>query len=404
MGDGFANLGPKFVGVDPATSSALTAPRAAWGRHALEPAVAPAADGYARGSDDAVSTEVARRWLERVRAEFPPAPAGTVLPSMPASLGAAPVRCLSISPDGDILAGGDRGSGWLMRPPYADWRLVLGDRDNGGRPCFRPGHPEMVLPLGEWGLKLQSLDASGRATSSADAVLSKLWDELCRAWDKLGPNQDRPWVRQVASAANGDRVAATVEMIEACAVLTADLRTGETAWQILYPAFVRGLSDIAIDPTGRRIVLASQSGEILAWDGCASAGPVSLFRPPSPRAVRRMALDASGTEAAVLWEGGQLLRLDLETGVPRGPGRQWGDCTDIAYDPNDDALVALIASGQRMRVGAGQDDPEPISDVPDLPRAVSFEFSGSGEWYVTAHLDDSLRVWDAQDHKPWAGV
>lgn len=389
MGEAVERVAPRFVGVDPVSAPELKSRRTEWTRlaaaHSSPPSGPP--DAFERAAEAGPAPAAVRDWLQGLRASARKGPAGPALPSLSGRTEYLP--WLWVSAEGEVLCHWGRQT-WLCQPPFDEW-IPLSEDIGDAR--FQPGHRALLLPRRKWGVHVQSLDAPGGKMAEPRPLLPVFWSQLYQ--DGAGAD-----VRDVACSPDGRRIAATVQVNGRWHVLQADLATGTTR---MIPHGVGILTDIAIDPADRRIWLAGIDGRIWARDWDESRGRFDLVHPATGRRVRRMAFDPSGDKAMVLWVDGRLAALDLKRGERRGRVREWHDCSDIAYNPNDGTWVALMKSGQRARIAPRKLRPELIGEAPapGSPRAASIAFSGTGDWYLTSDLDGSFRVWDAQDHKAW---
>lgn len=395
VGGGTAKLGPNFVGVDSAGARALTAARDAWaqrsaahrGGAAAPSAVGPASEAHPQSGSRSAP---ARAWVWQLQAQLSPAPTGSRLPRIRAHLstrqvilwGRVPPRLL-ISPEGDVLAHVGR-SAWSLRSPYTDWHLIAEDV---GRPCFRPGHREVILPMGRRGLGRFSLSESA-ATPQPDA--------FDRFWQSVASRHAESGLGDVACSPDGRTLAATVRSVDGWRVMLVDLETGAAK---LLPQVHHHLTDIAWDSDGRQLVVGDCLGRV--WRREEGRDQFVKVLETYSRPVKRVVFHPAMPHPWVLWEDGALAEVDLAAGTETGRRHSWSDCVDLVCHPEDDSLVALGATGERRVISGGDLRAHPPEAAPGAPDAVATAVHPSDEWSVTMHEDGTFRVTDSFRHTPW---
>lgn len=377
----------RFAGLRNAPLGALRDQRAAWGPSA-------ATDGAGHAPEDRFLPDPAepaagaavRAWVERlrlVRAQEA-TPPGPELPRHDSGRGE-----LAVLADGSVCR---EQTGMLQRtyrcaPPYTDWDDV-GEATIGS---FRPGGTEQIFAAGRAGVI--SWDPK---TWQQTAFFPDVWEKLRQ---EMGASV--PKVRQVLCHPDGESVVAQVEHERGGSLLVGNLRTGEAVLHRGLGASPSG--KLEIHPTGRWLVAWDQRGEILVRPWGENTWPRSL-REATEGKVRGVAMHPSEDRMALLWHDGSVSVLEMAPDAGRGYGFDLKGVADIAFSPFDGALVALMPSGERVRLSRGDDTGQPVGAATPAPvagEASGIAFHPGGEWYVTSHQDGVVRVWDAETHAPW---
>jgi WD40 repeat protein/serine/threonine protein kinase/DNA-binding SARP family transcriptional activator len=157
------------------------------------------------------------------------------------------------------------------------------------------------------------------------------------------------------------------------------------------------INTAAWSPDGRRILTASQDRTVRVWDS-SSGKQVSLY--PFGAAAASAMWSPDGARLLVA-SGGTVQILDAQTGkVLLQVQGVTGDFNFAAWDPTGARIAACdnINMIQVWDAAIGARLGEPLN--PNLGPVNSVQWSHSGRYLLSTHLDNLARIWDTQQQSP----
>lgn len=351
-----------------------------------------ASDRY-EGTSASPKAGFASSWLRACRG---PVPTADRLPPI------ASARQLSVSvgPRGEVVAlHGRRAAGFL--PGENAW-LPLGEGVRGAQFVGTDG--DVLLDLGRHGMSVRNLYSFDSAP-----VLNAFWRKQLK--DGL-----EPMIWNVAAHPVVARMCATARLRSGRHhLMHANVESGEVALGRMLRAATTAL---AVDATGQYLVVGHDQGRVEVQPFSDPNGPVRVLQAEKRTQrrssfargtgwhvpVRSLAMHPEAPEVSVLTGDGTIATYDLETGRALGPEqRPYGNSQRaIAYNPWDGALVGLLDGGILHEIPAGgRGAHRPLCGPSPVGESYSIAFHPEGQFFLTAHEDGLVRVFDARNYEPW---
>ncbi|THV00068.1 WD40 repeat-like protein [Dendrothele bispora CBS 962.96] len=333
------------------------------------------------------------------------------------------IECLSLSPDGSILATGlengdimtwDTKTGVQKGDPFQGHservtsvtfspdgeRIVSGSWDNTVKVWnARTGAPEGDPFQGH-----SDFVTSVAFSPDGERIVSGSYDNTVRIWNaRTGAPEGDPFqghsrkINSVAFSPDGERI---VSGSYDSTVRVWNVRTGVPEGNPFqrHSGFV---TSVAFSPDGERIVSGSYDNTVRVWNARTGAPEGDPFQGHSSL-VRSVAFSPDG-ERIVSGSRDITLRVwNATTGAPEGDPFQGHSnaVTSVAFFPDGERIVSgsLDKTVRPWNVRTGDLEGDPFEGHSDCVTSVAF--SPDGERIVSGSWDSTVRVWNARTGAP----
>jgi WD40 repeat protein/serine/threonine protein kinase len=244
------------------------------------------------------------------------------------------------------------------------------------------------LTVGAPGLPVHaSLTRDGTRLLSAGTTI-ELWAVTTRErlWQAPNPVE---YANAAALSPDGKRFAVAGK--ESAAILSLDHPEVLQRFALAAPAYA-----LAFSPDGARLALGGGGGVVRVFS--VADGRERVHFSPTSAPIRHLAFSPDGTLLAVASRArdARVQLVDSATGTPR-PGVSTFDGISSAFDPAGTRLVTAEAATQNVARVRDLSSGRLLATLEGhADELTSADFLADGRFVVTASLDGTVRVWDAE--------
>lgn len=302
----------------------------------------------------------------------------------------APVRSISFSPDGEIIASsGEDGSIRL-------WNLL----DNSNKVI----DPQKVA---QGSVMSVSFNPNGGniATGGEDGTV--------RFWNQTGGEIGSPLkayhqgkITSISFSPNGEFIATSAS--NKSPVKLWNIQSRQLISQ-LFPQGQGNFESVSFSPDGQQIITAEQGGIVQLWKWNQQDEEIKILLEDQQGGIRSVNFSPDGAIIATVGKNGTVRFWDLE-GKPKSRSLEVGEVggvLNLSFQPRDGKLMVVGGESGIVQIwelttlsndstaDSGDFLAKPVANLNGHEKRVySVEFSPSGDRVATSGIDSSVRLWD----------